>query len=440
MNTINRGLVRMFDRYMPDPLILAVVLTMLVFLAGMLLEAQSPTAMAEAWYGGFFKLHAFAMQMTLTLVTGYAIALSPAFRRLVDKIAALATTPAKAVILVTLCTLVANWINWGVGLVIGAILARELVSRVEGVDYRLLIAGAYSGFMVWHGGLSGAATLIMATEGNFLQEAAGGLIPVRQTIFSGVNLTITVAVSAVVIATLHFAGKGIDSPVGFKPAHTEVVVEEVEATPVPSSRLERSRVLGLLTALLGLGTAVWYFASGGGLNLDAVIFVLIFAGILLHGSLRTYLRVVTEGTSNATGVIIQFPFYAGIMGMMASSGMSSDIATYFTQFATETTLPLLTFLSAGLLNIFVPSGGGQWAIQGPIVIESAQALGASVPKSIVGFIWGDAWTNLIQPFWALPALAIAGLRAKDIMGFCALVLVTTGVTISVILLAFGMLT
>ncbi|MBR9765141.1 MAG: short-chain fatty acid transporter [Rhodobacteraceae bacterium] len=436
MNTINRSLVRVFERYMPDPLILAAILSLLIFASGMIFQAQSPAQMAQSWYGGFFNLHAFAMQMTLTLVAGYAVARSPAFGWLVERIARLATSPIRAVVLVTACSLVANWVNWGVGLVLGAVLARELVIRVRNVDYRLLVAGAYAGFMVWHGGLSGAATLIMATEDNVFQAAAGGLIPVSATIFSPLNLTLSVAVAAVLLATVAWAARGVSSPVTVAEAETAAPQEEDHA-PLPSVRLERSRLLGLLVAALGLGTLAWVSYSGGGLNLNTVIFALIFIGILLHGSMGEYLRVVTEGTRNATGVIIQFPFYAGIMGMMASSGLSSAIATYFTSISTEATLPLMTFLSAGLLNFFVPSGGGQWAIQGPIVIEAAQGLGASLPKAIVAFAWGDAWTNLLQPFWALPALAIAGLGARDIMGFCALFLVTTGTTIGLILYLGG---
>lgn len=438
MNSINRGLVRLFERYMPDPLILAAGLTLAVFVAGLVFQAQSPADMVTSWYGGFFKLHAFAMQMTLILVAGYSVARSPFFRMLVDKVAMLATTPGRAIVVVTLCTLAANWVNWGIGLVMGAILARELASRVKGVDYRLLIASAYSGFIVWHAGLSGSATLTMATEGNVLQEKVGGLIPVSETIFSGLNITLILVVSVVVLLTLFVASKGITDPVTFVPA-AEEPQETDEQDEFPAERLERSRILGFATAVLGLGTVGWYFVDGGGLNLNAVIFALIFAGVLLHGSLRNYLNVVTEGVSNATGVIIQFPFYAGIMGMMAASGMSGGIATYFAEISSETTLPLLTFLSAGLINLLVPSGGGQWAIQGPIVIEAAQTLGASVPRSIIAFIWGDAWTNLLQPFWALPALAIAGLRAKDIMGFCALVLLTTGVAIGAVLWLSGMM-
>ena len=440
MKTINRWFLTLFERYMPDPLVLAALISVGVFIAGMLLEGQSPAEMANGWYDGFFNLHKFAMQIILIMVTGYAIARSPAFEVLVERIAVLATTPSKAIILVTLCTLVATWLNWGVGMVIGAILARQLARKVPGVDYRVLIAGAYSGFIVWHGGLSGAATLVVATEGNFLQEAIGGLIPVGETIFSGLNLLLTVVVSVVLISTLVLAGRSVEVPVQLAEDAVDpsTTAQDQEALQ-PSDKLERSRLLSLAIGLLGLGTGIYYFATGGGLNIDSTIFLLMFVGILLHGSLRNYLAVVTDGVRNATGVVIQFPFYAGIMGMMAASGMSSDIAGFFVDIANEATLPVLTFFSAGLINILVPSGGGQWAIQGPIVIEAAQALGADPARSVIGFVWGDAWTNMIQPFWALPALAIAGLKAKDIMGICAFAMMTTGIAIAAILFISGLM-
>ena len=262
MNALNKGLLRLFERYMPDPLVLTALITIFVFLAGMILKAQSPVAMAQSWYGGFFTLHAFAMQIILILVAGYAIARSPAFGRLVDWLARMATTPTRAIVLVTGCTLVVTWLNYGIGLVIGAILARELVQRVKGVDYRVLIAGAYAGFIVWDGGLSGAAPLGVATKGNFLEAKIGGLIPVSQTIFSGVNLSLSVLVSVVLILTLVIVGRNIDDPVGLNSDAPEA--ESIKATP--ANRLENSRILGLVIGLLGLATILWYFLHDGGLG------------------------------------------------------------------------------------------------------------------------------------------------------------------------------
>ena len=191
----------------------------------------------------------------------------------------------------------------------------------------------------------------------------------------------------------------------------------------PAERLERTPLLPILAAIAAvaaLAVVVWRGAFA--LDLNTVNFALFFAALVLHGSVQRFLAVFTEGVTNAAGILVQFPFYAGIMGMMGASGLTDSISSFFTQVATAQTLPFLTFLAAGFVNILVPSGGGQWAVQGPVMIEAANALGADTARVALASAWGEAWTNMIQPFWALPALAIAGLRAADVMGFCVLVM------------------
>lgn len=431
LKLLTNGCVRLFDRYLPDPFVLVALITLLVFLAGMVFEGQSPVAMLDHWMGGFWALHTFAMQMALILLTGFIVAKAPLFTRLVSVIASFARTPERAIMLVTLISLIATWINWGIGLVIGAILARELARRVPQVDYRLLIASAYSGFLIWHGGLSGAVPLTLATPGHFLEESIG-LIPTSQTLLSNFNLLIVAALLIVLPLTNRFMMRGIDTPVTLQEAVPETPptrqgAEQDDDNTRPAQRLERSVWLARLISVMGLAALAFYaLGNGGGLTLDVVIFAMLFIGILLHGSLRHYLNCLQEGISGTSGVLIQFPFYAGIMGMMSASGLTTSIAQLFIDHASAATLPVLSFLSAGFINIFVPSGGGQWAVQGPVLMEAATALNADISKVAMAFAWGDSWTNMLQPFWALPALAIAGLKARDIMGFCAIILLVSG--------------
>lgn len=205
----------------------------------------------------------------------------------------------------------------------------------------------------------------------------------------------------------------------------------------PAERLENSRIISLLAGILGLVFLFYYFATKGfNLNLDIVNFLFLFLGILFHGTPKQFLEAVLNAVKGASGIIIQFPFYAGIMGMMTASGLAAVMSEAFVSISNDYTFHFFTFLSAGLVNFFVPSGGGQWAVQAPIMLEAAQSMGASIPKTAMAVAWGDAWTNLIQPFWALPALAIAGLKAKDIMGFCVLTLLVSGVIISIGFLLF----
>jgi short-chain fatty acids transporter len=424
--------VHVFDRYLPDPLVIVVFITLFVFGAGILGEGQTPTDMLAYWQGGFWSLLSFAMQMSLILVLGFTVASTPLFTRFVSWIAGFAKTPGSAILVVSFVSLSASWLNWGVGLVIGAILGRELARRVAGVDYRLLIASAYSGFLLWHGGFSGSIPLLIANPGHFLEEQIG-LIGTDQTIFSPLNLAMVVVLLFLVPVVNWAMMRGIKEPVTLDRtlAAEEVVAPAVDdAVTRPAERFESSRIVAWAIAAMGfVAIFIYWWRGTGGLNLDLVNFILIFLGIALHGTLRRFLTTFTEGAKGAAAVLIQFPFYAGIMGMMTGSGLTASMSNFFVNIASADTLPVLSFLAAGLVNIFVPSGGGQWAVQGPVMMEAAQALQADLGRVALAVAWGDAWTNMIQPFWALPALAIAGLKARDIMGFCVIILAVSGVVL-----------
>jgi short-chain fatty acids transporter len=199
----------------------------------------------------------------------------------------------------------------------------------------------------------------------------------------------------------------------------------------PAEHLENSRILAWLVGFSGLAFIFQYFLKDGGLNLNIVNFMFLFLAIILHQTPRRLLDSLNEAVKGGSGIVIQFPFYAGIMGVMTASGLAASISSGFVSIATAESLPFWSFISAGLVNIFVPSGGGQWAVQAPVMLPAAQELGASIPRVAMAVAWGDAWTNLLQPFWALPVLAIAGLKAKDIMGYCLMLLVITGIIISI---------
>ncbi|AQU82175.1 MULTISPECIES: short-chain fatty acid transporter [unclassified Halomonas] len=429
---VTNGLTRIFDRYLPDPLVIVIVLTIVIMLACVVFRGDAPTNMLGYWMDGFWSLHGFAMQMVLILVAGFVVATTPLFKFLTLRIADSARTPGKAIVIVTVVSLLASWLNWGIGLVVGAVLAKELAKRVPFVDYRLLIASAYSGFLIWHAGLSGSIPLSLATSGHFL-EGSVGLIPTSETLFSPLNIGLILAMFIALPLTNYLMMKSSESVPFTDFADEPPIKADVSR---PAERLEHSIWPALLISLLGIAALIFYAVNGGGLNLNVIIFALIFIGIGLHKNLSSFLEQINEAVKGASGIIIQFPFYAGLMGIMAQSGLAGDLAQVFVDISTADTLPVWSFLSAGLINMLVPSGGGQWAVQGPIVMEAAQALNADTSRVAMAFAWGDSWTNMLQPFWALPALAIAGLKARDIMGYCAVVLVVSGVIISLALLLF----
>ncbi|MGE1165962.1 short-chain fatty acid transporter [Peribacillus sp. SIMBA_075] len=430
---------RVMQRYLPDPFIFVIILTFVVFGLGLIFTDSGPYQMAQHWGNGFWGLLLFAMQMVLVLVTGHVLASSRIFKRGLGALASMAKSPGQAIIIVSVVSLVASWINWGFGLVIGALFAKELAKKVENVDYRLLIASAYSGFLIWHGGISGSTPLTIATPGHFSEDLIG-IIPTSETIFSSFNLFIVIALIIIVPLVNRFMMPSKEQTVTVDLALLE---DDVQAATIekedltPAERLENSRIISLSIGILGIVFLFYYFVLNGfKLNLDIVNFLFLFLGILFHGTPKHFLEAVVNAVKGASGIIIQFPFYAGIMGMMTASGLATVISNGFVSISNEFTFPLFAFLSAGLVNIFIPSGGGQWAVQAPVMLDAAIALDVSIPKTAMAVAWGDAWTNLIQPFWALPALAIAGLKAKDIMGYCVLTLFVSGIVISLGLLFF----
>ncbi len=418
------------SRWLPDPFLFVALLTMVIFALGIAATPSTPLQMLEHWGGGFWNLLSFAMQMAMVLVTGYVLASTALLKRMLSALAGTVTSASGAIVLVTVVALLASWINWGFGLVIGAIFAKELARRVPRVDYPLLIASAYSGFVIWHAGLSGSVPLTIATPGHFLEKTMG-LIPTGQTIFATYTL-VPVALLMVLVPLVNRAMLNREKPVVIDPALLDETHHNVGvATPrTPAERLENSPWVSWVIGLLGLAYTIKYFVDkGAALNLNIVNFIFLFAGILLHGTPRRFIDATIDAVKGTAGILVQFPFYAGLAGMMAGSGLIKLFSDAFIAVATPATLPLFAFLSAGLVNIFVPSGGGQWAVQGPIMVQAAQEIGASLPKTAMGVAWGDAWTNLIQPFWALPALGIAGLKARDIMGYCLIVLFVVGAVV-----------
>ena len=431
LNRASKPFVKLVERYLPDPYIFVLLLTLITFAFAVVIQNQSPLTTIRQWGDGFWGLLTFSMQMLLVLVTGFMLACTPLVKALLERLASLAKSPGSAIVLVTLVSLIASWINWGFGLVVGALFAKALARKVS-VDYRLLVASAYSGFIVWHGGLAGSVPLTIATPGHF-SEAQIGVVGTGETIFSGFNLLL-LAIMFVIIPLVN--------RLMLPPKSESIIVDSAklkdDALPSatnerPADKLENSKVLGLLVGFAGLAYLTNYFVSGGGLNLNIVNTLFLFLAIVLHGTPRNVLHSLQQAVQGGSGIVIQFPFYAGIMAVMVQSGLAQTMSEWLISFASAESLPVWSFISAGIVNIFVPSGGGQWAVQAPVILPAAAELGAEINRVAMAVAWGDAWTNLIQPFWALPVLAIAGLKAKDIMGFCLVQLIVTGVIISLVL-------
>ena len=432
---------KLVQRWMPEPFIFAIILTFVAALLAMPICRQTPVEVVVNWGGGVWGLLAFAMQMALVLVTGSALASAPALKKGIAWLSSLPKTPVAAIALVTSISAVACWLNWGFGLIVGVIFAKDVARRLPGVDYRLLIASAYSGFVVWHAGLSGSVPLKLATPGPDLAAATNGAIvdpiAISQTVLHPFNIGMVVLVIiaiTVVNAMMHPKGSQVVT------VDPSLLVEdppiEKRKADTPAEKLENSRLLSGLVALLGISYLIISLGfKGGAFDLGSVIMIFLFLGVIFHGTPLAYVRAFGKAASGAAGIILQFPFYAGIMGIITGVGESgicfgTVISNACINISSPVTYPLLTFLCAALLNMFVPSGGGHWAIQAPIMFTAGAELGVDPGLTGMAIAWGDAWTNMIQPFWALPALAIARLSAKDIMGFCLIDLFVSGIIIS----------
>ncbi len=444
--------VRLVQRWLPEPFIFAILLTFLAAVVAMPLCDQSPLEVVEHWGGGIWNLLAFAMQMALVLVCGSTLAAAPIVKRAIAAMARVPQSAPSAIALVTVVSALACWLNWGFGLIVGVVFAKAIARQRRDVDYRLLIASAYSGFVVWHAGLSGSIPLTMATPGESLAMATDGAltdpVPLAQTIFDWHNLvTVLLVIIGITVAnTLMHPKQGI---LTIDPALLNNDDDNNTATasaPIktPAQRLEQSKLLSWLVALMLVVYLVIHLAvRGAGLDLGGVIMIFLALGLVLHSTPVDYVHAFGKATTGAAGIILQFPFYAGIMGIVTGVGVSGIslggvMAEACIRISNPVTYPLLTFLCAAVLNLFVPSGGGHWAVQAPVMFTAGANLGVDPGLTGMAISWGDAWTNLIQPFWALPALAIARLDAKDIMGYCLIDLLVTGVIICGGLLAWAM--
>ncbi|OYT33549.1 short-chain fatty acid transporter [Archaeoglobales archaeon ex4484_92] len=443
-----------FRRWLPNPFTLAVILTILAFLLAWIITRKTGAEILASWYKGFWVMLQFTMQMVLIVVLAYAIGLSKPAESAFNRIASFIKTPNGVYFVATLVGLVLVYINWGLLILVG-VFSYELARRVKGVDYRVLCAAVYGSSLIWHSGLSASAPLMMNTPSSIAswvkKGIVEGVVPVTETIFSPLNITATIVISLLVLAfVLLIAPKRVDEKWDLAKVMERVKIEErVEEEEVelyPSDRIDRSWILSVIVFVVGLVYIVAYFYKKGfaGLNLNSVNFILLIVGVILHKNLFNYLKAIRTSVVAAADVIIQFPFYAGIMGVFMFTGTATVIAKWFASFATPQTWPFIVFLTAAIVNIFIPSGGGEWMVLAPTILPATKMLGVDYGRIIMAYAYGDACTNMIQPFWAVIILSAMASRlpremkidAKDFMGYTAILCLLSFVVWSLIVTFF----
>jgi short-chain fatty acids transporter len=418
------------ESFVPDSFIFAILLTLVVYIMGIFIAGKGPFQMIQFWQGGFWNFLTFSMQMLLVLVTGFTIATTPLGEKILSFLGRIPKSSLAAVIFATLVSGVLAYIHWGIGLIGSALLAREIARNNKKIDFKLMVAAVYVGWNIGSMGISGSEPLLVNTPGHFLEKQIG-LVPMTQTVLSSMLLLPHLLSLLVVLPIfwwmLHPEEKDLPE---MDPRLKERFESESKLGRISGAKgdkktfadiLENTPFLNIALSLMGLSYLIYWFATKGfDLNLNIFNFLMLTVGIILHWTPKRFYMSFAEGVKVSWGIPLQFPFYAGIQGMMQGSGLVAIIAGWFIAISTPSTFHIFNYLSTAIVNFFVPSSGGIFIVQGPIMVKAGQALGVSNGAIINAFMAGEVIGNIVQPFWAIPLLSIAGLKMKDIMGFCLL--------------------
>ena len=448
---------------LPSPFSIALLLTLFTIFLALIWPSQNLSEnqnwldkfsnILNSWNDGLWDVKglAFAIQMMLMLLLGHVLALSRPVDFVINQLFPFCSNNARSALIITFFTLIVSWFNWALGLVFGAIFCKKIMDYAAkssiGLNHGLIGACGYSGLMIWHGGMSGSSLVKISERGHLIDLAPKSiksnvpeLIDFSKTVFSNMNIAVTFSLLVALPITMYLLGK-----------KTKVVVPNVKmlseknhqkSTLIGLEKFDHSKFVGLVVGFFILlfcgylaishpSTSSFQFINPNYLNL-----ILLGLALVFHGKIYAFLKAIEKAIGGTAGILIQFPLYFGIMGIVSETGIISNLAAYFQTISTNYTYPIFTFISAGMVNFFVPSGGGQWYIQGPLIIQSAVEMGIPLNKSIMAMAYGDQLTNMMQPFWALPLLGITGLKAKDILPYTLLMMVVGFIIFTLALLIF----
>jgi short-chain fatty acids transporter len=445
------AIVRAVETLLPEALTFAILMTGLALALAVMLTPATPLEAVVAWGDGLSVLLAFTAQMALMVLFAYALAHIGPIPGLLRRLAGVPSSERGARVFLCLFTGIVSLLAWPLGLIFGGLMVKSVGRRLRAlglaVDPAALGAAAFGGFVVWHMGYSASAPLFVATAGNAMEEQLGGLIPVTETILAPWNLLgIVLTLAAVTLAGVW----GL--PLTAKPAratrdeprdegNSEIVEESEEASLDPRRRVDalaESRVTStLLGALLLVFLGAHYWQKGVTFDLNIVNWTFLCLGLLMTHSPREYFSALMGGGRTVAPILLLYPLYSGVMGLMLETGLVERLSEGFASMANETTLPIVAFFSGGLINMFVPSGGAQWAVQGPTFVEAARVTGTELPQIVMSIAYGDQWTNLIHPFIIIPFALMGELDARRVLADCSLAFLAAGAALVVTLLIAG---
>jgi short-chain fatty acids transporter len=424
------------QRWFPDAFVFGLLALIIIFVAGVLAGSRF-LDLVDYFGQGFWSLIPFTMQMAMIIIGGYVVAVSPPVFRIIRRLSRIPRTPRGAIAFVALFSMLTSLISWGLGLIFAALLAREVVKNIGGIDYRAMGAASYLGQgTVWALGFSSSAALLMATPSaipaNLLKIS--GVIPLRETLYLPQSAIMALVLICSTVLVAYFSAPSHS----LKTAEWFGVAEEKEASPEkpgPATKgewLEYFPLLSLVIGVLGVIYLARIFAARGplaALDLNSYNFLFLMAGLLLHWRPRSFTRAVNGAVPATAGVLIQFPFYGGIFGIVTMSPIARDMAHFFVRISSHSTFPLLVSIYSAILGLFVPSGGSKWIIEAPYIMQAASDLRVHLGWVVQIYNASEALPNLINPFWMLPILGILKVRARDLVGFTALQLILNSVLV-----------
>lgn len=413
------------DKVIPDSFVFCVILTLVIFVFGMA-AGSSPVDLVNGWYSKVWAMNGFAFQMSLMVIVCGAAAKSPQISAGLEKISKIAKTRNMAIVMLLVFGLASSIVNWSFSLILTPIFARQLSKNVKGLHFPLLIAAGYSTMLLGQSWCpSASAYALLAGKDHFLVEQLG-VMPQSITTYNPINTILFFIIAIVTIAIVILTKAPADEVVSFEgDIATPAAKEDVDKSEqTPADKMNNNKFIMYLLGFAGLfviGTSIYSKGFLNSLNFNFVIFMFLILNIFLYKTPTKFTGAFADSIKSAAPVMIQFPFYSGIMGLMAVSGLATIIANAMISIATPNTMPLFAYLSASVVNLFVPSQGGQWIIQGPILAEAGKQVGAHMPTIVNAFILGDEATNLIQPLYVIPALSLVGMKLKSVWGFMAFI-------------------
>lgn len=424
IDRLTAPLVHFMERYYPDLFLFIFIMTFITFFSAWWFADYQPRQILLAWGSSLSDILAFSMQMALMVMISHSLAHTDSVQRLLHRLCSLPSNPFQAYSLVVASVGVICFVSWPLGIIAGGIIARKVaesaVERGIKIHYPLLVAGAFSGNVIWHMGYSASAPLFVATDGNSMMELMGGVIPITETVFTAWNLGLAAAVLLGISILAPFLRPSDDQVVELRvdPGEYGEEAPSLSDPHRPVAMLENSRIITVIVgSCLVLYLGFWFSEFGFSLNLNVVNGTFLALTLMLCRSAKHFMFLVERSAIAAGPMILAYPFYGGIIGVISDSGIASMMSTWFAAQATAETLPVIGFFCAMVVNLFIPSGGAQWLVQGPIFVEAANGMGVDQSLIVMAIAYGDQLTNLIQPLSAIPLLALAGLRLKHIMGY-----------------------